>query len=227
MLDLSHWENPASSYTQLMCLKRGGVHKVDRLLTGRSIPPKVPTGMAEAILIDLDPVEDDGNTPISSGSLRITKGPHKDKVVQFDRANYTVFGKAMARSDITNLIHPQDKVLVTEPTKRRKVMKVILGPADLSSTDPQEMSSEERLEFITWLSVHLLTYPEYLNVLEGKTDIRPYVPFNRDNVMQGRIVNLLVPKQEKRGGALWIWKIDGRHFTATQYVSHFIPLRLQ
>jgi hypothetical protein len=67
-----------------------------------------------------------------------------------DGAHCTVYGRPLDNVDLTYILHHHERVLIEEPEAPDEPVRVVVGPPNLSSPDPAEMASDERLAFITW-----------------------------------------------------------------------------
>jgi len=185
----------------------GGLHKwcqkkgVDWERMERQVQGKVDIkansateNLAVGTVYDLEPAEN--NETVSKGLIKIEVGPHKGKMVRFNRSKASLFGQSLEKSDLLYVVRPHDQVycelsgIGDYPGGQYVSQKVHFQQpsGDKTGTDPMEgMDREERTDFLFWLSIHNNKFRDFKDTLAGKSTSRYFIPFPRDP-LPGRVV---------------------------------------
>eukprot|EP00090_Calanus_glacialis_P000637 TRINITY_DN10415_c0_g1_i1.p1 TRINITY_DN10415_c0_g1~~TRINITY_DN10415_c0_g1_i1.p1 ORF type:complete len:938 (+),score=322.63 TRINITY_DN10415_c0_g1_i1:89-2902(+) len=179
------------------CEKKGvDWGRMERRVQGKvdSKADSATENMAVGNVYDLEPAEN--NETVSKGLIKIEVGPHKGKMVRFNRSKAFLFGQSLEKADLLYVVRPHDQVycevsgIGDYPSGQYVSQKVhFQQPSeDKTSNDPMEnMTREERSDYLVWLSIHNNKFKDFKDTLLGKSTNRYFIPFPRDP-LPGRVV---------------------------------------
>merc|ERR1719166_822462 len=112
--------------------------------------------MAVGYITDLDPGENNETT--ARGLIRIEGGPHRGKVVRFNRSKASLFGLRLEKADLLYVVRPYDRVycevsgIADYPEGQNMSQKVQFHQlcGDREVTDPLQLGAEEQLQLVLW-----------------------------------------------------------------------------
>ena len=161
------------------------------------------TDMAVGYIMDLDPAENNETT--ARGLIKIEVGPHKGKVVRFNRSKASLFGMKLENADLLYVVRPLDRVycevsgIADYPEGQYMSQRVQfhrLHPEREGQDVLGGLTSTDKLDLLLWLSCHHNDWSLFTSVLAGSSPTRYYIPFPRDS-FPGRVVMFDQPKSSR------------------------------
>ena len=159
--------------------------------------------MAVGYITDLDPAENNETT--ARGLIRIEVGPHRGRVVRFNRSKATLFGLRLEKADLLYVVRPYDRVYcevsgIADYPEGQYMSQRVQFHSLHTERDAQNLleglNVSERLELLSWLSCHHNEWSLFTSVLAGNSPTRYYIPFPRD-AFPGRVVRFDQPKNSR------------------------------
>ena len=205
---LSAQLNPSCGSLHKWCERKGLEWlQMEKMVHGEAGSKKdLSEDMAVGYIMDLDPAENNETT--AKGLIKIEVGPHKGKVVRFNRSKASLFGLKLESADLLYVVRPHDRVfcevsgIADYPEGQYMSQKVQfhqLHPERESQEGGELLEGlilDEKLSLLFWLDCHNNDWSLFKTVLAGSSPTRYYIPFPRDS-FPGRVVMFDQPKSSR------------------------------
>jgi hypothetical protein len=135
--------------------------------------------------------------------FQIFLGPQKDNEYKFNRSAVMLHGFSLEKADLSYLFKSNDFVLIdltsvvtplmkTEPSLVQRVFIGPVGQQPIIGGEPDASKVIDKMPFHLFLTTHGLDWTLFVQVIEGKTSPRLFVPFVSSECFKGHICKLNV-----------------------------------